>query len=162
MILNDFIIFVYHFFQTQIEMIVVLVVFWKRYRKTKSQMVEYPFADFKLNQCECPATTPDNITYIGKFLDDEANITYKYGSAESYSINKTIVEEAPTFVLAEDSHPNIQPLHDILEEDQSFLQPGGRSQIGDSNSRRLAKLDLDAIGKYSDMAPSSLATDFEK
>ena len=58
-ILNDSVQFLSHFFQTQVEMIIVVVVFWKRFKQShnfygphNAQMRDsliYPFADFKLN-----------------------------------------------------------------------------------------------------------------
>ena len=35
---------------------------------------------------------PENVTFIGKFLEDSANVTYKYESMESHSVNKTLEE----------------------------------------------------------------------
>ena len=73
-----------------------------------------------------PKNFPENVTYIGKFLDDEANITYKYASMGSCSINKSMDEKndenlpTATFsgpgtkILAED----LLALANILEEDQ--------------------------------------------
>ena len=121
-----------------------------------------------------PKKFPENVTYIGRFMDDDANITYKYASMESTSVNKTMDEEpeqlaTATFhdeknVLMEDLVH--QGLFNILEEGQGpeedYLQPGGRSQLQDSNSCRLASMTSEAAANMTDIAPSSLATDFEK
>ena len=115
---------------------------------------------------------PENVTFIGKFLEDSANVTYKYESMESHSVNKTLeepTEQIPTAtfndqknVLAEDLMD--RRLYNILEEGHGPEEdlPGGRSQLQDSNSCRLASMKSEAAANMTDIAPSSLATDFEK
>lgn len=43
---------------------------------------------------------PENVTFIGKFLEDDANITYKYASMESHSVNKTLEEPSENIPTA--------------------------------------------------------------
>ena len=132
---NDFLVFLSLFQQTQVEMIVVLVILWKKYRSVPHKKVdfdprnmntsnymsnmilrkvastEFDVRAFENEMAGCSKMTPEftqsiginqeglqviggqNVSYIAKFLDDENDITQKYNTPTSFSINKTIIED---------------------------------------------------------------------